>query len=414
MRIAWGAAFLLILALSWCIPLFSDQDPRGGTLSYPPLHPVYFQSNQDAPLEIQTCLGFPAYFREQPYRISRPTYYAALAGLRDFLLDPLARLVMGDKGPRWGAWSARETLITYFLWLFANAACVAGACLMGYRLLAARLPSAAASLAVLMLLSTPIVLLAMREIHLNAYQILTALACLAFWDAALAGRLSTRGLIAASLLLGLLFLGKPNLNLFGAGAALCLWLKQGRKLLLVVPLLALPTLLWMGAAKAMGLSWSVPEVTHWKAGVWIIEAGPALAFREFLAYVRDWFRVLGESLTPVHVLLAAIGGRSLWKGNLNGTIPGRSPRALLALAALLAAADFAFYFLVHRVHAVYYVGTLLGIFALAALGLLRLADLLAARLGPSADPAARTRWALASAVLLQAILLTGQLPAYPG
>lgn len=411
-RLPWALVALAAIALSWSIPLFSSQDPRSGTLAYPPLYPVYFQSNEDAPLEIQTCLGFPGYYREEPYRVSRPTFYAVLAGLREAALDPIARLVSGGAGSaRWGISTARETILTYFLWLLANAACLLGAARMGYALIAARLPAPHASLAALFLLTTPVLLLVMREIHLNCYQVFTALACLAFFEALLRDRLGGWRLIGASLLLGLLFLGKPNLNLFGAGAALCLLRGRWRELLIAVPLTALPILLWMGAARALGYEWSVPEVTRWKAGVWIIEAGPRLAAQEFILYVRDWSRALGESLTPAHLLLAAGGAVGLWRGTVPSPAPGRT---LLGVGAVVAAADFAFYFLVHRVHAAYYVGTLLGLYALAAAGLLRTVEAAGARLLPALGASARIRIAFAAALLLQAALLIRQLPRYPG
>jgi hypothetical protein len=416
---AWVAAFLSCIALSWSIPLFSGTDPASGTLHHPRLHPVYFQSNEDAQLEIQTSLGFPGYFHEQPYRISRPTFYAALAGAREFLIEPAAVLLFGEAKVRWGNWSARETLITYFLWLLANAACVAGACLLAYHLLSERILPAQSGLAVFLLLSAPIVLLAMREIHLNAFQVLTSLACLAFWNSALRGRPRLPALAAQALLLGILFLGKPSLSLFGAGAFLALLLGRGRSLLLILPLVALPSLLWMAAMRALGYTWSVPEVTHWKAGVWILEAGWAGTLRELAIYVRDWAKVLQESLTPIHLLLAGFGAWSLRKGNTRDTVSPDLPstsagRRLLALAALLAAADFAFYFLVHRVHAAYYAGTLLGIFACAAVGAVRLADILASRLRPGSGPALRYATALVLLLLIQAMLLVRQLPRYPG
>lgn len=411
-RIAWVTAFLALTALSWCIPLLSRQDPRSGTLSYPPLYPVYFQTNVDAPLEMRTCLGFPGHFREEPYRISRPTYYAALAGVREFMIDPVARLFVKGEGPQWGPWSARKTLITYFLWLFANVACVAGATLLGFRLLIAYLPGRLASLTAAMFLSTPILLLVMREIHLSAFQAFTTMACLAFWDAVLANRLSARWLVAASLLLGLFFLGKPNLNLFGAGIVLCLWLRQGRKLPVIVALAAMPTLIWICMVRAMGMAWSMSEVTQWKAGIWIVEVGPAQVVHEFAVYVMDWLRVLGESLTPAHLAFAAWGAWSLWKGRT--PIAVRNRRALLALAGLLAGSDFLFYFLVHRVHAVYYVGTLLCVYALAVTGLTSAIGALSERWRPEMAARSRAGVAWATVIALQAYLLCRQLPHYPG
>lgn len=426
---AWCLAAALALAVSWSLPLFSGQDPGSGSLSFPRLYPVYFQSNVDAPLEIQTSLGFPGFYREQPYRISRPTFYAALAGIREFLAAPVAGLFLGE-GPRWGPWSSRDYLLTYFLWLLANAACVLASVRLAHGLIAARLPGVQASLAALMLLTTPIVLLAMREIHLNAFQIFTGLACLAFWQALLGGRIRGRGTVLASLLLGLAFLGKPNLNLFGAGAFLCVLLGQGRKLLAVIPAVLLPGLLWFAAVKAMGMRYAVPEVTEWRAGVWIFQAGAPKVAAEFAAYAGDWLRVLGESLTPFHLLFAALGGGVLWRresgeeppavrprlpfGALRSFQARRPGRAFLALAALIAAADFVFYFLVHRVHAVYYVGTLLGLYALAAAGLLRAADWALSRGGPPRGAGARAALALAALVLMQVFLAIRQLPRYPG
>ena len=417
--LGWSAAIVIVVAASWCMPLFSSQDPTKGTLRYPPLYPVYFQSNLDAPLEMETCLGFPEYYRKQPYRISRPTYYAALAVVRNAVFRPLASLILGPPAKNWGPWPARDHIATYFIWLLANLVCLLVAVRMAYSLVASRLPPSVARLSALMLLTTPIVLLALREIHLNDYQIFTGMASLVFWSSLLSGRLAGRLALLASMGLGLALLGKPSLNLFGAGVGICLLLGQWRKLLTVLPAVALPYLLWLGAIKAMGLKYALPEVTEWHSGVWIFEMGVAAVARESIWYAGQWISVLGESLTPVHLAAAALGAYVLWTRKESvpsgdtGTIHPTG-RSLLVLIAYIAACDFSFYFLVHRVHAVYYVGTLLGLYSLTAVGLFRMLDSAAGRLNLPLAAAARERVVLAAVIGMQVALAIRQLPRYPG
>jgi hypothetical protein len=400
----WIPAAAAALALSLSIPLLSAQRPENAVVGYAPLFPVYFQTNVDAPLELSTCLGFPGYFREDPYRVSRPVLYALVAGAR-----ALARPLAGRGDLLWGRWPARDYLLTYGFWLLANFALVLAALRMAYRLAAARLGVDRGAAACLMLLFSPIVLLAMREIHLNALHFFLGLAGLAFWHVVFTRDLSAARLFLLSLALGLGFLGKPALQGFLAGLALCPFLGKSRKLALILPGVLLPAALWYLAARALGFHYGVPEVSHWKAGIWIFEAGWPGFWREFGWYAVAWFHALHETIGIPHLAFAAAGGFFI----------ARERPAFLRLGLLIAATDFAFYFLVHRVHAVYYMNTAFVVFLLAAEGMARAAvhlARLAARRGFASDAGEnpRPRWVFAAALAIQAAVCLRQLPLYPG
>ncbi|HKP95674.1 MAG TPA: hypothetical protein VJ385_07945 [Fibrobacteria bacterium] len=412
--LAWSLFAALILALSVCIPLFSRPDPERVTIAYPPLFPFYYQTNGDAPLEMSTSLGFPGFYREQPFRVARPAFYAVLAGART-LLRPGADLILGKEGAErmWGEWPARDHVITYCLWILANFALLLAAARMAYKMALPYFPAAQASLACALLLASPIVLLALREIHLNALNVFMGIACLAFWKTALSERLSPGGLFLPSLALGVAFQGKLCLNGFGVGLCLCLLSGQGRKLIRILPGLAIPFLGWFLIVKAMGIPFGYPEVTRWRAGVWILEAGFSGAPAEFRWYVGQWLGALGESLGPGHVVFAALGAWSLFRG----PVPPGAPhprRALLRLALLIAAADFGFYFLVHRVHAAYFMNTVFCVLLLACEGLAWAASLAAERLSPPWGRTAKFRLCMVAAAAFQIALLWRQLPRYGG
>jgi hypothetical protein len=425
-RIAAWAVFLG--ALVWAsanIPRFSGQVPEKGVVFHPRLFPYYFQSNIDAPLELSTAIGFPEYYKVAPNRVNRPVVYAIIAGVREAIASPLVTLFAGKDAGRqaWGAWTVRDYLLTYGIWMVFNLGLLLACAALYHRMARAHFDSLTASLAVMMMLSSPIVLLSLREIHLGVYHLFVGLACLAFWHAVLLGvpagipagvagseavrrPLSNPALIAASLAIGVLFLGKFCFNGFGAGLLLCLWMKQGRKLLLILPALATPTALWIPLTKVLGYTYGVSEVQDFGAGVWLLQVGSVSGLlREIASFLALWAKCASENLSAAHVFLAAVGAVSLWK---------KGRRAFLAVALLAILVDMGFYFLLHRVNANYVMSSLIFLFVPAAEGLIVLLQASGTRLPWIASDRFRAIAAVAILLALQFALNLRQLPHYAG
>lgn len=351
--------------------------------------------------------------------MNRPVVYGAVAAARAGLAEPLMRLALpaGAGARRWGLWTERQYLATYSIWIALNLILIAGACVVAHRLVRFHFGALTADLSAALLLSSPIVLLSAREIHLGAFQIFVAVASLAFWHAALLGLparsadgaeglrpLSARGLAAASLGLGVLFLGKPCLEAFALGALLAAWTGRARKLPLILAGAAAPSLAWYLAVKAAGYPYAVGEVRDCGAGIWIWDVDSASGFfREAGLFAAAWGRALAEDMSLAQAPFAALGARALAR-----TAKGR---AFLALGGMMAAANAAFYFLVHRSHAVYAAPTLAFYSVPAAIGLGTAATWITKRI-PRAVPAAFAAFALL--LLIQAALAARQLPRYGG
>jgi hypothetical protein len=391
-KAAWTVFIAILFWASMNIPRFSGQVPENGVVSHPRLFPYYFQSNIDAPLELSTSIGFPGYYKIQPNRVNRPVVYGFIAGLRGWVADPLVSLFAGKAAGRqsWGMWTARDYLLTYSIWMAVNLAFLLICAAAYHRLVRSHFDSFTASLSVMLMLSSPIVLLSLREVHLGVYHLLVGVACLVFWHAVLLGvgegvrkgvgkgvgegvsgpgwkdgadrRPFTRAeLILASLGIGVLFLGKPCINGFALGFALCVLMGQARKLAWILPCVALPTVAWVFAARALGYVYGVTEVKDFRAGVWILDVGSVSnLLHEMTAFLALWFKCMGENVSLAHLPFAALGLIALWK---------KGPRRFLAVAALAALADLGFYFFVHRVNANYGMSTLLFFFVLVAEGI---------------------------------------------
>lgn len=421
------------------IPRFSGQVPENGVVQHPRLFPYYFQSNIDAPLELSSSIGFPGYYKIQPNRVNRPVVYGFIAGLREWVASPLVSLVAGKDAGRqsWGMWTARDYLLTYAIWMAVNLAFLLICALAYHRLIRAHFDSMTASLAAMLMLSSPIVLLSLREVHLGVYHLLVGVACLVFWHAVLLGvevgvgvgmgaggpewkggadrrPLSRVELILASLGIGVLFLGKPCINGFALGFALCILMGQARKLAWILPCVAFPTVAWILAAKALGYVYGVTEIKDFGAGVWILEVGSVSnLLREVAAFLALWIRCMGENVSLAHLPFAALGLIVLWK---------KRPRRFLSVAALAVLADLGFYFFVHRVNANYVMSTLLFFFVLVAEGIRTAVSVFAT----SSESAFTSRWAprfrapipaiiaLALLLAIQFALNARQLPQYGG
>jgi hypothetical protein len=408
-RMGWAVFILAILWASLNIPRFSDQRMEKGVVWHPRLFPYYFQTNVDATLELSTALGWPEYYKVAPNRVNRPVVYALIAGLREFVASPLVSLAAGkDAGSKtWGPWTVRDHLLTYFIWIVLNLGMLTLSALMFHRLVRSHFGGMTGSLAAILLLSSPILLLSLREIHLTMYHLLVGMACLAFWHAVLlGGPMSKTRLAWLSLGIGALFLGKFCFNVFAAGALLCLLAGQWRKLFLILPAVALPTAVWFLMTKPLGYVYGVSEVSDCGAGVWLLQVESfGNLLREIAAFLSQWFKCLGESASVFHLPFAALGAYGLWK---NGG------RMFLGVALLAALVDMGFYFLVHRNNANYGMSTLLFFFVLVALGI----QSALVRVGSRWPVFASGRFAAVTAVALilaiQLALNWRQLPQYGG
>lgn len=89
------AAFLLLagtlvitVGLSICIPLcVRIQDHANSVIYHPQLFPLYYQTNSDSPIGLQSSLGFPFFFRESQYRVNRPLVIGITAGVPQSLWE---------------------------------------------------------------------------------------------------------------------------------------------------------------------------------------------------------------------------------------------------------------------------------------------------------------------------------------
>ncbi|GEM_PF-6299691 len=410
--VGWACLVLVLCATSISIPIFSRQDPAKGSVTNPRLFPFYYQTNADAPMELATALGFPGILRTMPYRINRPTEYAVLAAVRGLLIKPILGILWKKDGTQamWGQWPARDYLCTYAIWMAMNLALILAAAALYHGMVKLQFGSLHATLAAILMLSSPIVVLSLREVHNGPFHIFGGVATFAFWHAVLVNRISTGRIIGLALGMGLLYLGKPCLNSFATGLLLCLWLGQGRKLFFILPAVALPTLVWMLVVRSVGLHYTVSDVSTFGAGVWIFQMGsPTGLLRETWMFLSSWSRVLGEDLYAPVLVLAVLGAWSFWRN-------GRRPFLWLALFSV--GVDMAFYFLLHRVNAVYGMNTLILFFVLAAEGMVAairgMSDWLASsrriRLGAPAQAVLCVLLTLA----LQLALNFRQLPLYGG
>lgn len=430
-RAAWGLCGAILFALAMLIPRISGAGPGNGTVYHPRLFPYYFQTNIDAPMELASSLGFPSYFRIVPNRVNRPVVYGFIAGLRAGVAEPILRLILPDDigARKWGRWTERQYLATYALWIALNLILIGASCGLAHRLVRFHFGALTADLSAVLFLSAPIVLLSAREIHLGAFQLWIATASVAFWHAVLLGLpargdggetlrpgnalrprnalrpLSRNGTLAAALGIGILFLGKPCLEVFLLGAAVCVWMGQARKLPLILAAAAAPSLAWYLLVKAAGYPYAVVEVRDFGAGVWIFGMHSAGELgREAASYLSSWGHCLAEDASLFLVPFAACGAISL----------ARTPkgRIFLVLAGLMALSDAGFYFLVHRAHAVYAMPTLAFFFVPAAEGLRITATWITERTRMRTAYAGYAAFALLLAI--QASLAFRQLPHYGG
>lgn len=403
--IGWSLLALILIGASLHIPLFSGQDPAKGVVSHPRLFPYYFQSNVDAPLELSSSLGFPRYYKLVNNRVNRPVVYGFIAGAREAIVEPVLRVALGpDDGPRWGRWTPREYLATYGLWFLLNWLLIAAVAVGIFRLARAHFGPRAAAYAAVMFLSAPIVVLSAREIHLGAFHVAVAFGCIAFWHRVLLGNPSAAATAFASVGIGVLLLGKPCLDGFGAGVLICLWLGQWRKLPLIFAGAALPTVAWYLAVKAAGYPYSVGEI-QFGAGIWLLEVRSFGGFlSEIRSFARDWLHCLGENVSLAHLPLAAFGAWVL-RGDARG-------RAFLAVTLLAFVSATGFYFVVHRAHGVYVMLPLYFFYVLAGVGLKEIATRITER--RPVDAAWAGYAALGMLLAIQLALNLRQLPQYGG
>ncbi len=357
-----SAALVIAVGLSMAIPAFS-KNPAKAYVSHPRLFPLYYQTNMDGPGELISSLGFPFVFRDFSLRVNRPLVPGLVALVRGGLARPLflAHLPARWRAIQWGRWSAVDTLATYFLWLFFNLLFLALAVWLLYRTFSKLIGRETGILSALFLLLTPIVILSLREIQYGCLEILITAASFAFWAEATWGRNSIRRLAVLSFAVGVLFLGKLAASTFLAGAVLYGIFRRQPAAIAYVALAAVPSLLWVGICRILQIPYHFAEVSGYDQVVWVAKVNSVFDLgRQALAYAQGWALVLWESMGLFHIVLACAGAWYLLQERRYN---------LLALIPCFALADFAFYLLVHRLHAVYGLHTMVLVFALAAKGL---------------------------------------------
>lgn len=357
-----AAALVVAFGLAMALPLFSKTSAKV-YVSHPRLFPVYYQTNMDGPGELISSLGFPYAFREFSLRVNRPLVPGLVAFGREAVARPLvlAHLPAKWRAVQWGRWSAVDTLATYFIWLFFNCVFLALAVWLFYRTLREWIGQETGIYAAIILLFTPIVILSLREIQYGCLEILILSASISFWAEAVQGKQRAGRMTFFSLLIGVLFLGKLSISTFAAGAFLYGVFKRKPDVVAYVALTAVPTLLWIGICRMLGIPYHFAEVSGYDGVVWVAKVNSSLELGwEILLYASGWIHVLWESTASLHLLLACAG---VW------CLIRERHLTMLAMVPCFALADFAFYLLVHRLHAVYGLHTMVILFALAAKGL---------------------------------------------
>ncbi len=397
-----GLLLLAVFALSLVLPMFSRVHPKV-YVTHPRLFPIYYQTNMDGPGELISSLGFPWILRDFTLRVNRPLVAGLTALVREFAIRPLVldHLPVRWHSVQWGAWSAVDTLATYFLWLDLNVVFLALAVLAYVHFCRKFLGEIAALFSGIILLATPIVILSLREIQYGCLEILITTASLAFWSEASFGKISRGRLAIFAAVLGILFLGKQAASTFLAGAALYAVFRRKPDVFLFLGAAAVPQLLWILACFAMEIPYQFSEVSGYDEIIWVgsLQSSASLA-RELLRFGRGWCQVLWENTGYAQMALMAIG--------LYAFIRAGSTK-LIALIAVFFAADFGFYFFINRLHAVYGLHSMVLCFALAAKGL---EWILAERLGLRG----KSFWiaGVALLILIQGWMNWTRLPHYGG
>jgi hypothetical protein len=409
--ICFAIVFLAMAVLSLLIPVFSRPDHSTAVVNDSRLYPFYYQTNPDAMLEMRTSLGFPWILKTFPVRVNRPVMDGLVTGVRQWIILPVLSVIIPKRAQHimWGDFSAVSVLSTYCIWEFLNLVFTLAAAVIFFRTIRGFTGDMTALVASALVLTTPIVVLGMREIELSAFELFIIASSLWFWKSVIFDKMPMTRVTLWSLGFGILFLGKPAMSTFITGWVVAAACGRRKQALISAICLPLPTVAWLIALKLMHIPYQVTEVKDFGAGVWILTS--ASLFADGIHFAGEWVKILFETSGIVSLPFFLLGvwvSRKLTFGN---KIP------LVRISAAYAVVDFVFYFLVHRTHAIYGMHTMVLYHVFTAIGVGSAAVWLAKR--PAQRPGQNARfsertlaWVLLAA--MQAVLLVMVLPNYGG
>jgi hypothetical protein len=405
--ILFAAVILAATAVSLFIPVFTRVDTVPPSISHPALYPFYYQTNKDSPIELDYSLQFPEIFRTRKYRINRPVIIGTIALLRNFIVGPVVRWILPESVTQieWGPHRAVDILITYLLWIVLNIVFTFCAVRIFYSLCWRYLSSQVALSAALIFCTAPIVVYGLREIHQIAFEMCIISASLWFWQVIIRETPRKRAVFGYAVLMGVLFLGKMAVSTFATGALLCLLSDRRKKLLLIVPGICIPSLVWMIVIRLMGMSYVIHEL-GFGSGIWIfrLESFTEL-FVRFVSFSGKWILVLWESTHWIAFPFFIAGIVSLRR---RSAIPwGR----MLLLFALV---DLVFYFLVRFARGSYGIHTMVFYFAVLAEGIWASVEWVHKKYFPRWTPKQVRYAGFGIVVIIQLALNLIRLPSYPG
>ena len=296
----------ITIVISICIPLISQKRvSQSAPVYHSRLFPFYYQTNTDAQSELLSSLGFPGYYKTCGLRTDRPLIIGIAAGIRGAVVSVLRLLAPGSVRVLWGDYSALSVVLTYCAWIFVNILFIGLAAIACFRAFAPLIGRNEGVIAALLLCTAPIVILSIREIAEGSAQVLLAAASLLFWQRVLTEKVSLRHVAMWSAIIGILLLGKLAITTFASGCFICLFTPQRKLLGLIVPIVALPMLLWMGFCGMIGIPFSMAEVF---ANAPALRGAASLSFvHRLAAFPTPWASMLAESGLMVQLPFALIG-----------------------------------------------------------------------------------------------------------
>jgi hypothetical protein len=401
-----GACFVLVTAASLLIPVISGSGPAQAVVYYERLFPFYYQTNPDALLEMHSSLGFPLIFRTVPVRVNRPVVVGFVAALRKWVVMPVLSVFVPKRAQRimWGDYSALSVLATYCTWVLLNAVLTLAAVVLLFMTWRGIVGDKTALTASMLVLTTPIVVLGIREIELGAFELFVIMASIWFWKAVFLDGLSTARLLVCSLGFGVLFLGKPAFSTFFVGWLLALISGKWKQSLAAVVCIAVPTIAWLIALRKMGIPYQVTEVRDFGAGVWVLNSASLIP--DAISFGRQWIKIVFETSGTVSIPFFLVGVVSSRRMTI-----ARIPLVRIAIAC--AAFDFVFYFLVHRAHAVYGLHTMVFYLVFTGVGMRWFAMNASGRFN-APWKFSEGVWIVACIAAAQSALLISVLPRYGG
>lgn len=308
-----------------------------------------------------TSADFPDYFRINQYRVYRPLLTGIVALARElFVLPVLNKFCNNKSSVTWGRFPAITIVTTYFIWIILNIIMLSSASLLLYKLYHIFFNRQQSLCATTLMISTPIIILSIREISYGILSFLIAVISFYFWYLVLNDQISKKKTIIYSLFTGILFLGKLSASTFIGGSILLIFRKKTIRFLVISVFITVPVILWVVYLKAVSIPYVIADLQY-EAGNWFKEIhslGELL--KETYIYFIRWIRILSESTGFIHLPFLFTGFAFLYK---------KYNSRFVLLSVYIAATDFFFYFLVHRAHAIYCVSTLIMYFAITGYGI---------------------------------------------